>query len=63
MPPPPGVPIGIALATLGGVAHITVNADARAVPDATVFLTSILEEYATLRKHAHAMAQTSAAAA
>ena len=49
MPPPPGVPVGVGLASVGGALTLTVNADARAIPDARRFLGRVLDEYETLR--------------
>ena len=52
VPPPPGVPVGVGLASVGGALTLTVNADARAIPDARAFLGRVLDEYDALRDSA-----------
>ena len=63
VPPPPGVPIGVALASVGGEITLTVNADARAIPDARAFLGRVLDEFEALRCEAGVGASEAAAAA
>ncbi|GMH60792.1 hypothetical protein TrRE_jg2708 [Triparma retinervis] len=48
VPPPPTVPIGVAVMSYDGTITLTVNGDRRCVPDAELFLAWVLEEYGKL---------------
>lgn len=50
LPLPPGIPIGIVVQSYNGELSFTVNADKRAVPNADLFSSWMLDEYTSLKQ-------------
>ncbi len=50
LPLPPGIPIGIVVQSYNGHISFSINADKRAVPDATVFADWMMDEYQRIKQ-------------